>query len=70
MNITKRRRTTVVGRNQLQGASLKPLLENQQQLLPEYIPEEKCKLFELSFKKKRDLDKIPVTISITAMFEI
>ena len=70
MNISKRRRTVIVNREQLQRASLKPLLENKQELLPEYLPEDQCKLFELTFKKKRDLDKIPVTISIVVEFEI
>ena len=64
MNLEKRRRTVVVGREKLQRVAMKPLLENSQELLPEYISDEKCKLYELTFKKKKDVDKIPVTISI------
>ena len=64
MNIEKRRRTVVVGRDKLQRVSMKPLLEKTQELVPEYIPEEECKLYELTFKKKRDVDKIPICVSL------
>ena len=64
MNITKRRRTAVVNREFVHKNALKPLLENMEILKPEYKPESECQLFELSMKKRRDVDKIPVTIAM------
>ena len=66
MNISKRRRTCVVSRDLIQKASMKPLLEDQNLLLPEYRQDDGGKLYELTFKKKTDLDKIPVHVSIFA----
>ena len=64
MNIEKRRRTSVVNRDFVHKNALKPLLENMEILKPEYKPEAQCQLFELSMKKRRDTDRIPVTISM------
>lgn len=64
MNIEKRRRTTVVDRRFIHRNALKPLLDGFEILKPEYIPEAKCRLYELSMKKRSDTDRIPVTISL------
>ena len=64
MNIEKRRKTTVVNRDFVHKNALKPLLENFEMLKPEYKPDAQCQLFELSQKKRRDTDCIPVTVSM------
>ena len=43
---------------------MSPLLEDHDFLLPEYAQDDACKLYELTFKKKRDTDSIPVHVSL------
>ena len=64
MNIEKRRQTKIVGRDKVRSAMMKPLLETKDLLLPEYTPEDECKLYELTLKKKKDTDSIPVHVSL------
>lgn len=64
MNIEKRRTTKIVGRDQIRAHMMKPLLETKGQLLPEYVPEEEGRLYELTMKKRKDVDKIPVHVSL------
>ena len=70
MNITKRRRTTVVGRDKIRRCSLTPLLENQQVLQPEYEVDPHSQLYELTLKKRRDQDAIPVPVALFGNFQI
>ena len=64
MNIEKRRQTTIRSRDKVQKILTKPLLEDMDPLQPEYQPEEAVQLYELTSKKHRDIDKIPVTIAM------
>ena len=64
MNIEKRRKTTVEQRDFVHKNALKPLLEDMEILKPEYKPEANAQLYELTMKKRRDTDKIPVHISL------
>lgn len=64
MNIEKRRLTKIVGRDQVRSAMMKPLLETKDLLLPEYTQEEEGRLYELTFKRRKDVDRIPVHISL------
>ena len=64
MNIEKRRKTRVVGRDFVGRNALKPLLERMTLLKPEYRPDADRHLYELTMKKRCDTDKIPVTISL------
>ena len=64
MNIEKRRATKIVGRDQIRRYMMKPLLESKDMLLPEYKQEEDCRLFEVTMKKRKDVDSIPVHVSL------
>ena len=64
MNIQKRRRTAIKGRDQVQKLIRKPLLENMDALRPEYETSDEVKLYEMTLKKHRDTDKIPVPIAM------
>ena len=64
MNIQKRRRTVIKGRDQVQKLMRKPLLDNMDILRPEYETSEGVKLYEMTLKKHRDTDKIPVPIAM------
>ena len=64
MNIEKRRKTRVVGREFVHKNAMKPLLERMTLLKPEYQPHADRHLFELTMKKRSDTDKIPVTIAL------
>ena len=64
MNIEKRRYTKIVPRKKVHKFMSKPLLESRNIVLPEYRQEEDFKLYELSLKKRKDLDRIPVHISL------
>lgn len=64
MNIEKRRETRIVGRDKVRSAMMKPLLETRDLLLPEYAGEQDQKLYELTLKKRKDIDRIPVHVSL------
>ena len=64
MNILKRRKTVVRGRDKVQKAMMKPLFEDITPLKPEYELEAKCKLYELESRKRKDTDNIPVHIAL------
>ena len=64
MNIEKRRKTKIVGRDKIRAAMMKPLLETKGLLLPEYTQVEEGRLYELTMKKKKDFDRIPVHVSL------
>ena len=64
MNIEKRRQTTIRSRDKVHKNLAKPLLEDIDPLKPEYQPEEAVQLYEMTLKKHRDIDKIPVTIAM------
>ena len=68
MNITKRRRTNVVGRDKLRRCSLTPLLETKHVLQPEYEVDPHSQLYELTLKKRRDQDAIPVPVALFGNF--
>ena len=68
MNITKRRRTTVVGRDKIRRCSLTPLLESKHVLQPEYEVDPHSELYELTLKKRRDQDAIPVPVALFGNF--
>ena len=70
MNIEKRRRTKIVGRDEVRKAMMKPLLESKDLLLPEYRQEEQARLYELTMKKKKDIDSIPVHVSLFGSLNI
>lgn len=70
MNITKRRRTTVVGRDKIRRCSMTPLLENKHVLQPEYEVDPHSQLYELTLKKRRDQDAIPVPVALFGNFQI
>ena len=64
MNIEKRRETRIVGRDKVRSAMMKPLLETRDLLLPEYAEEQDQQLYELTLKKRKDIDRIPVHVSL------
>lgn len=64
MNIEKRRETRIVGRDKVRSAMMKPLLETRDLLLPEYAEEQDQQLYELTLKKRKDIDSIPVHVSL------
>ena len=64
MNIEKRRLTKIVGRDKVRSAMMKPLLETRDLLMPEYADAQTSKLYELTLKKRRDIDRIPVHVSL------
>lgn len=64
MNIEKRRLTKIVRRNKIRSAMMKPLLETKDLLLPEYSKEAESQLYEVTMKKRKDYDRIPVHVSL------
>ena len=64
MNILKRRKTVIRGRDQVQKLMMKPLFEDISPLKPEYEVEATCKLYEVESRKKKDTDDIPVQIAM------
>ena len=64
MNIEKRRKQEIVGRDEVAKKSLTPYFEDMDTLKPEYEAEESVKLYELTMRKRQDTDKIPVTIAL------
>ena len=64
MNILKRRKTVVRGRDKVQKTMMRPLFEDMTPLKPEYELEATCKLYELESRKKKDTDDIPVHIAM------
>ena len=43
---------------------MKPLLETKDLLLPEYSKEAESQLYEVTMKKRKDYDRIPVHVSL------
>lgn len=70
MNIEKRRLTKIVGPDKIRRAMMKPLLETKDLLLPEYTQDHEARLYELTFKKRKDTDKIPVHVSLFGKLSI
>ena len=64
MNMEKRRVTKIVPRDKAWAARMKPLLETHDLLKTEYPQEPERQLYELTFKRKKDVDKIPIHISL------
>ena len=56
--------TRIVGQDKVRSAMMKPLLETKDLLLPEYAEEQRQKLYELTLKKRQDVDSIPVHVSL------
>ena len=64
MNMEKRRLTKIVPRDKAWAAQMKPLLETKDLLKTEYPQEPERQLYELTLKRKKDIDKIPIHVSL------
>ena len=70
MNIEKRRTTKIVERDEVRKFMMKPLLESKDLLLPEYRQENQARLYEVTMKRKKDVDSIPVHVSLFGLLNI